>query len=541
MKKTLTHLAAIPFAAILGATGMSAPAMADFSMTILHTNDFHSRIEPINKYDSTCGSKDIEAGKCFGGSARFLTKVKERREAIQGAGGNVALFDGGDQFQGSLFYTYYKGKVAAEMMNAIGYDAMTVGNHEFDDGPEVLAGFIDTINFPILLANADVSGEMALKDKLKGVAVIEKGGEKIGLIGLTPEDTHELSSPGDNVRFLDAVATLKGAVQGLEASGVNKIVVLSHSGYGRDMELAASVPGIDVIVGGHSNTLLSNSNDRAAGPYPTWVDAPDGGKTAVVQAYAYGKFLGELNVTWDGAGKVAAATGEPIVMDASVAEDEATKARIAALAEPLDKIRNEVIGKTNDAIDGDRKNCRAGECQMGNLVADAMLARVKDQGIQIAIQNGGGLRASIDQGEVTMGEVLTVLPFQNTLATFQLKGADVISALENGFSEVTEGGGRFPQVAGLKVTWTRDKPAGERIISVEVLKDGAYVPIDPETVYGVVSNNFMRGGGDGYKIFATNGMKAYDYGPGLENVVADYVKASGGYTPYLDGRISEAK
>lgn len=541
MKTKLTHLAAIPFAAVLGATGMSAPAMADFSMTILHTNDFHSRIEPINKYDSTCGSKDIEAGKCFGGSARFLTKVKERRDAIQGTGGNVALFDGGDQFQGSLFYTYYKGKVAAEMMNAIGYDAMTVGNHEFDDGPEVLAGFIDTINFPILLANADVSGEMALKDKLKGVTVIEKGGEKIGLIGLTPEDTHELSSPGDNVRFLDAVSTLKGAVQGLEASGVNKIVVLSHSGYGRDMELATSVAGIDVIVGGHSNTLLSNSNDRAAGPYPTWVDGPDGGKTAVVQAYAYGKLLGELNVTWDDAGKVTAATGEPIVMDASVAEDEATQARIAALAGPLDEIRNEVIGATKTPIDGSRDTCRAGECQMGNLVADAMLARVKDQGIQIAIQNGGGLRASIDEGEVTMGEVLSVLPFQNTLATFQLKGADVISALENGFSEVTEGGGRFPQVAGLKVSWTRDKPAGERIISVEVMKDGGYAQIDPETVYGVVSNNFMRGGGDGYKIFATNGMKAYDYGPGLENVVADYVKASGGYTPYLDGRISEAK
>jgi 5'-nucleotidase / UDP-sugar diphosphatase len=228
-------------------------------------------------------------------------------------------------------------------------------------------------------------------------------------------------------------------------------------------------------------------------------------------------------------------------MDASIAEDEATQARIAALAGPLDEIRNEVIGATKTPIDGSRDTCRAGECQMGNLVADAMLARVKDQGIQIAIQNGGGLRASIDEGEVTMGEVLTVLPFQNTLATFQLKGSDVIAALENGVSEVTEGGGRFPQVAGLKVTWTRDKPAGERMTSVEVMKDGAYVPIDPEAVYGVVSNNFMRGGGDGYKVFATNGMKAYDYGPGLEQVVADYVKASGGYTPYLDGRISEAK
>ncbi|AXS42111.1 bifunctional metallophosphatase/5'-nucleotidase [Breoghania sp. L-A4] len=540
MKTVLTHIAAIPLAAILGTAGISAPALADFSMTILHTNDFHSRIEPINKYDSTCGSKDLEEGKCFGGSARFVTKVKERREAIEAAGGNVALFDGGDQFQGSLFYTYYKGKAAAEMMNLIGYDAMTVGNHEFDDGPEVLSGFIDAVDFPILLANADTSGEMALKDKLKGVTIIEKGGEKIGLIGLTPEDTDELSSPGKNIRFLDAIATLKGAVQGLEASGVNKIIALSHSGYGRDLQLAAAVPGIDVIVGGHSNTLLSNTSDRAAGPYPTMVEAPDGGKTAVVQAYAYGKLLGELNVIWDDDGKVVSAEGEPIVMDAAVAEDEDTKARIAAMAEPLDEIRNTVIGATAAPIDGSRDTCRARECEMGDLVADAMLDRVKDQGMQIAIQNGGGLRASIDAGEVTMGEVLSVLPFQNTLATFRLKGSDVIAALENGLSQVEEGGGRFPQVAGIRFSWSRAKPAGERITAIEVMGADGYEPLDPSALYGVVSNNFMRGGGDGYSVFETEATDAYDYGPGLEQVVADYIQATGGYVPKTDGRITEA-
>ena len=331
-------------------------------------------------------------------------------------------------------------------------------------------------------------------------------------------------------------------MQGLEASGVNKIVVLSHSGYNRDMELAASVPGIDVIVGGHSNTLLSNTQERAVGPYPTWVNGPDGGKTAIVQAYAYGKFLGELNVTWDDAGQVASAVGEPIVMDSAVAEDAATKQKIAALAEPLDEIRNTVIGATNAAIDGSRDNCRARECQMGNLVADAMLARAEDQGIRIAIQNGGGLRASINAGEVTMGEVLAVLPFQNTLSTFQLKGADIVAALENGVSQVEDGGGRFPQVAGLKLTWNRSMPAnGGRITSVEVRDEGGFAPIDPDKIYGVVSNNFMRGGGDGYKVFAANGIDAYDYGPGLEQVVADYIMASGGYTPLIDGRIVEAQ
>ncbi|WP_417685018.1 bifunctional metallophosphatase/5'-nucleotidase [Roseibium sp.] len=516
-------------------TALSGAALADYSITILHTNDFHSRIEPINKYDSGCSEEDNAEGKCFGGSARLDTIVKERKAAFN----NAILVDGGDQFQGSLFYTYYKGKAAAEMMNQLGYDAMTVGNHEFDDGPEVLRGFMDAVGFPILLSNADVSKEPQLADVLKPSVVIERGGEKIALIGLTPADTHELSSPGPNISFSDPVAAVKAEVAKYEAEGINKIIVLSHSGYGVDMDLASKVSGIDVIVGGHSNTYLSNTSDKAKGPYPTWVDAPDGNKTAIVQAYAYGKFLGELNVTFDDNGVVTEAVGEPIIVDGAIAENADLKARIKQMAEPLEEIRQKVVAQSTDAIDGDRGTCRAAECQMGNLVADAMLARVKDQGIQIAIQNGGGLRASIDAGEVTMGEVLTVLPFQNTLSTFQLKGADVIAALENGVSQVEEGGGRFPQVAGLKFSFSKSKPAGERVSNVEVMENGAWAPIDAEKVYGVVSNNYMRGGGDGYKIFASAGMNAYDFGPDLADVVAEYLAASSGYTAYTDGRISE--
>lgn len=523
-------------AALAATTALTAPAFADYSLTILHTNDFHSRIEPINKYDSGCKAEDNDAGKCFGGSARLDTVIKERRAASN----NSILVDGGDQFQGSLFYTYYKGKAAAEMMNALGYDAMTVGNHEFDDGPEVLRGFMDAVGFPVLMSNADVSKEPQLAGVLMPSKVIEQGGEKIGLIGLTPEDTDELASPGKNVTFGSPVDAVKREVAKLEGEGVNKIIVLSHSGYGVDLDVASKVDGIDVIVGGHSNTYLSNTSDRAKGPYPTWVDTPNGGKTAVVQAYAYGKFLGELNVTFDDNGVVTEAVGEPVIVDGNFSENADLKARIAALAEPLDEIRNEVVASTNAEIIGERDVCRVMECQMGNLVADAMLARVKDQGIDIAIQNSGGLRASIDSGEVTMGEVLTVLPFQNTLSTFQLKGSDVIAALENGVSQVDEVKGRFPQVAGVKFTWTRSVAANEgRIKSVEVMQDGAYAPIDPDKVYGVVSNNYMRGGGDGYKVFANSAQNAYDFGPGLENVLADYLAESGGYTPYTDGRITE--
>ncbi|WP_069299773.1 bifunctional metallophosphatase/5'-nucleotidase [Neptunicoccus sediminis] len=519
--KLLTTISALALSA--------SAAAADYSLTILHTNDFHSRFEPISKYDSGCSTEDNDAGKCFGGSARLVTAIKEARARSN----NAILVDGGDQFQGSLFYTYYKGKLAAEMMNKLGYDGMTVGNHEFDDGPEVLRGFMDAVNFPVLMSNADVSGEDLLKDKLAKSTVIERGGEKLGLIGLTPHDTHELASPGPNIIFTDPVDAVQGEVDRLTEMGVNKIIVLSHSGYMVDQKVAAETTGVDVIVGGHTNTLLSNTNERAQGPYPTMV-----GNTAIVQAYAYGKFLGELNVTFDDAGEIVLAKGEPVIVDGEIAEDADTKARIAEAAVPLDEIRNKVVAETAEPVEGNREVCRIEECAMGNLVADAMLDRVKDQGIDIAIANSGGLRASIDGGEVTMGEVLSVLPFQNTLSTFQVSGQTVIDALENGVSQVEEIKGRFPQVAGLKFTWDPSKPAGEgRIAEVMVAKGDGFEPIDPAATYGVVSNNYVRGGGDGYKMFI-DAQNAYDFGPDVADVLAEYLAANGPYKPYTDGRIS---
>ena len=157
----------------------TAAAAQDYWLTILHTNDAHARFEPISKYDSDCSAEDNTAGDCFGGKGRLVTAVAEARARSN----NSILVDGGDQFQGTLFYTYYKGAMAAEFMNKLGYDAMTVGNHEFDDGPEVLAGFMNSLNFPILMSNADVSGEPLLAGKLAKSTVIERGGEKIGLIG----------------------------------------------------------------------------------------------------------------------------------------------------------------------------------------------------------------------------------------------------------------------------------------------------------------------------------------------------------------------
>ncbi|MFP7570147.1 bifunctional metallophosphatase/5'-nucleotidase [Marivita sp. S2033] len=501
-------------------------AQADYSLTILHTNDFHARFEPISKYDSGCSAEDNEAGECFGGSARLVTAINDAKARTN----NHILVDGGDQFQGTLFYNQYKGQLAAEMMNKMGYDAMTVGNHEFDDGPEVLRAFVETVDFPVLMSNADLTGEPQLNDVIEKSVVIERGGEKLGLIGLTPQDTDELASPGPNVIFTDPSDAVQGEVDKLTEQGVNKIIVLSHSGYGTDMQVAENTTGVDVIVGGHTNTLLGDM-DGAQGPYPTMV-----GDTAIVQAYAYSKFLGELNVTFDDEGNITEAVGAPIIMDGGVTEDADTKARIAEAAKPLDEIRNNVVASTAEVIDGNRDVCRVMECTMGNLVADASLERVRDQGIDIAIVNSGGLRASIDAGDVTMGEVLTVLPFNNTLSTFQITGETLKAALENGVSQVEEVAGRFPQVAGMTYTADLTKEPGSRITDVTVGGE----PLEMDKVYGAVSNNYVRNGGDGYSMFV-EAQNAYDFGPDLADVTAEFLAENAPYQPYTDGRITIVK
>ncbi|MFN3292717.1 MAG: bifunctional metallophosphatase/5'-nucleotidase [Gemmobacter sp.] len=511
-------------------------AQADFTVHVLHTNDLHSRIEQINAFDSTCGGKDVEENKCFGGVARLYTKVNELRDSLRAAGQNVIVVDAGDQYQGSLFYTTYKGDAEIEFMNAIGYDLMALGNHEFDDGPEGAAK-LAALNFPVISGNLDLSRSALLKDKIGRTAVLEVGGQKIGFVSALATDTVDTASPGPDVLFQDEIESLKAQVAELEAQGVTRIIALTHVGYVKDQQIAASVPGIDAVIGGHSHTFLSASNPKRQGAYPTWVEA---GNTSVpvVQAYAYSKYLGHLELTFGDDGELKYAAGDTILLDASVAQDETIAARVKELAGPIEELKARVVAEATADIDGSRESCRQVECAMGNLVAEAMLDRVKDQGITIAIQNGGGLRASISAGPVTMGAVLSVLPFQNTLSTFQAKGSTIVKALENGVSQVADGAGRFAQVAGLKYTFDPALEAGKRVSDVMVRDGDAWVPIDPEKVYGVVTNNYVRQGGDGFRMFGAEGMNAYDYGPDLADVVAEYMAKVGPYTPGLDGRIT---
>jgi 5'-nucleotidase len=524
--------------AILAGLTMAAPVAAETKLTILHINDLHSRIQPINAYDSSCSAEDDAAGECFGGVARIATAVNTIRDALEAEGENVVLLDAGDQYQGSLFFTTYRGAAAGEFMEAIGFDAMALGNHEFNNGPEGLLPLLGSVSFPVLSGNLDVTQDPTLNGRVADTVVLDVNGIPVGIVSALTRDTMEISSPGDSVIFQEEIDALQGDVDALTEQGVDIIIALTHVGLPADIRIAEAVTGIDVIVGGHSHSYLSQDDPDRDGPYPLWITNPEGVMVPIVHAYAYSKYLGELEVTFDDDGNVIYAEGNTILLDASVTPDEGIAGRVAELAGPIQEAMSEPVGETTDFIEGDRTVCRAMECSMGALVADAMLDRVAGQGIQMAIVNGGGLRASIDAGEITMGEVFTVLPFQNTLATFQLTGADVLAALENGVSEVEEGAGRFPQVSGLRFVWDPEAEPGARVVSVEVDMGGTWAALDPAATYGVVSNNFMRNGGDGYRVFADNGMNAYDFGPGLEEVVETYLTANSPYTPYTDGRIS---
>jgi|GEM_PF-73997 len=499
-----------------------------FDLTILHTNDTHAHLDDI---------------------ARRATLIESVRESVN----NALLVDAGDVFSGTLYFTQWQGQADLEFMNLLDYDAMGLGNHEFDKGPQTLAEFVYGAQFPIVNANFGFSNDEHLSSYAHNTigdataaggiwpAVIrEVGGEQVGIIGLTTEDTAEISSPGDDITINDAFIAAGETVAALEQAGVNKIIVLSHLGWNRDLELAAEVEGIDVIVGGHSHTLPEPD------AYPTVV-AEDATPTLVVQAGENGAYLGRLDVTFDDGGVVvaAAATGELLAVDKNVEEDKEFKTLIDGYNEQLEDIQNQVVGETQVILDGERAHVRNQETNLGNLIADAMLAKAREAGATIAITNGGGIRASIEVGEITLGEVLTVMPYGNTLMVTDLTGAQIKAALENGVSQVNledpgSSPGRFPQVAGLRFTWDPTQPVGKRIQGVEAANaQGGYTPIDPEATYTVATNNFMYNGGDGYTVF-TEGQNPLELGFVDYEVLVEYLEANSPVNPQVEGRILTA-
>lgn len=474
-------------------------------ITILHTNDIHGHLDNMPRLSTA------------------ITRIRE------GSGkDNTLLLDAGDVFSGSIYFHLYQGQASLWFMNYLRYDAMCLGNHDFDKGLDILTQFVSGTKFHIISSNIQFPPKNMLGNTITPWVIIEMNGERYGILGLTTEETTEISSPGTDVIINDHVSAARLAVAELERNGINKIIALTHIGWNEDLKLAREVGDIDIIIAGHSHTVPE--------VYPTVVNE-DGTPTLIAQAGEYAKYLGHLSITFNEAGVVKDWTGSEIVrLDETVAEDATCAAKLAEYRAPVEKTMATVISKTLADLDGERSHVRSQETNLGDLITDSMLYKAGRTGASIAMLNGGSIRASVPAGDVTLGQVMSILPFDNYLVAFDLTGEQIIAALENGVSQVEDEQGRFPQVSGLRFVWDPGAKPGSRIVSVEVEEAGGYEPINVSNSYRVVTTNYLYQGGDGYMMFS-QGANYINLGYIDYEVLAEYITANSPVNPGIEGRI----
>lgn len=454
---------------------------------ILHNNDVHSRLE---------SHLPQGAEKEQGGRVRLASLVQEVR--AQYGADRVLLLDAGDAIHGTNIDNLFGGLPSIEVMNAMGYNAFTPGNHEFNYGQEVLAQRIKDANFPTLAANVTredgtlFAGYSALIQEINGI--------KVGIIGLVPQETPIVTHPKnvEGLIFHEPIGIAKQIAREIR-SDVDLLIVLSHLGYSKDVELAKAVSELDVIVGGHSHTELEQ--------------AAEVNGVLIVQAHEYANNLGFLRLEVEN-GKIVKHESKLIPVTADVPKNAKVQAIIDRWNEELQQRLSQVVGKTDLVWDGERASVRVKETNLGNLVADIMRDAV---GADIALTNGGGIRASINPGEIRVADIYTVLPFDNTLAVIELRGMDIIEALEHSVRLLPEQNGGFLQVSGITFEVIPDAVVGARVINVKV--DGK--PISAAGYYTVATNDFLAAGGDGYDILK-NGKLIADTGVMLRDVMVDY-------------------
>jgi 5'-nucleotidase len=526
--------------------------------------------------DSNGAAKTVTVDR--GGFARVGQAITE----ISATGVNVLKLHGGDAITGDLYFTQSEGAADAAVMNTVCFDAFTLGNHEFDNGDAGLVKFIDflhadtkTCNTPILSANLNPAGS-ALKQRVQPYTIIRRGGQNIGIIGITAAyKTMHASRPDAGTTLSDEVTTAQATIDTLRAQGINKIILMAHEGYDADVAIAPKLDGVDVIVGGDSHTLLGpdsmkNFGLTPAGAYPTQVADKNGKKVCIVQAWQYNYAVGELKVSFDANGDVTTCAGTPHVLvgdtykvgavAASPADATAYRAGIDASSGVIrtttpsttvtgvlapyktakDAMGLTVVGTTTDnlclrRVPGTKRDttrsslgdicnkdanviAHGGDIQQ--LVAEAFLAQGKRFGAaDIALQNGGGVRIDIATGNITVGTVYSLLPFKNLLVRMTLTGTEIKSALEEGVDSVMNGTGTgaYPYTAGLRFNVDMNQPLGSRISNLQFRQpDRSWIVFDMTKSYSVITNDFTSTGGDNY-----NTLKAVPASR-QENTFLDY-------------------
>ncbi|WP_336046947.1 5'-nucleotidase C-terminal domain-containing protein [Solibacillus ferritrahens] len=488
------------------------PETNNYKLSIMHVNDTHGRVEEFPK---------------------LMTAVNEQRAKNPDA----LLLHAGDIFSGTLYSNEFEGQADLPFINALKFDAITLGNHEFDlgsspEGHKALVDFIKAAQFPVLTANVDFSKDALFtgmfsdlvssepeNGKIYSGMIKEVNGEKVGIFGLTTAETKDISSPGSIV-FEDYIEEATKAVKAFEDKGVNKIIALTHIGfddnaaYDNDQILAKSVPGIDIIVGGHTHTELKE---------PFIVDTNTVGEkkdaTLIVQAKEYAGFLGTLNVDFDEKGVIVKHDGQLIEVG-KLADDAEGLKMLAPFKEKVDAISATEIGVTlTEELVSPRTSetvtvgVRNSETVLGNIITDGMLTKAKqftDKKVVLAMQNGGGIRAAIPAGNITTGQVITVLPFGNTLALMDVTGAELKEAFEHSVKDAPKESGGFLHISGAKLEYDSSKEVGSRVVSLKYYDEAtkAYVDVADNETYTVATNAFTAKGGDGFNMF----KKAYEAG-----------------------------
>jgi 2',3'-cyclic-nucleotide 2'-phosphodiesterase (5'-nucleotidase family) len=363
---------------------------------------------------------------------------------------------------------------------------------------------------------------------VKPSIIIERGNTRYGIFSITTEETEAISSPGPTITINDHVEAARNVVAYFNKKKIDKIIALTHIGWDNDIELAKTVEGIDIIIGGHSHTVPQT--------YPTLVSEDDT-PTLVVQAGCFDGYLGQLNVVFDRTGIVQDRGGSRLIpIDDKIAEDATSALRLAEYNEPLKKLLSTVIGSTLVELDGEREHIRVKETTLGNVITDAMLHKAGCVNAQIALINSGSIRTSIEIGDISLYQAMQALPFDNYLETIDLTGEQIVATLENGVSQVEDVKGRFLQVSGLRFEWNPAMPPGSRVTSVETGTPGNYAPINPSSVYRVAANDYIIEGGDEFDAIK-DGTNRENLGFMLYEVLADYIKANSPVNATIEGRI----
>jgi 2',3'-cyclic-nucleotide 2'-phosphodiesterase (5'-nucleotidase family) len=469
-------------------------------ISIVHTNDTHARVE-AGGYDGM-------------GFERVATIVSQ----IEAANPNTLVLDAGDAFHGQTIATLNEGESIVKIFNEIGYDVMTPGNHDFNYGKERLLELDEMAEFPIVAANVYYDD---YSEFLPGFTVKEIDGVKVGIFGIATPETVYKSHPAntEGLEFFDPVIASKLMVAKLE-DDVDVIVGLVHLGLDESSIhtsrlVAENVEGIDLIVDGHSHTEL-----------------PEGlmvGNTLIAQAGGYDNNVGIVDLVVKN-GMVTSKSARLINKEeaAELEPDPAITAIIAEVKEANDLITEEFVSENSIELVGEREFVRAGETNLGNLITDSM---VEFTGADVALTNGGGIRASIPADDITVGDVITVLPFGNYVVTIDVTGAEIVEALEHGLSAYPETLGAFPHIAGMNVVFDPSQEVGSRVVEVTVGEE----ELDMEATYSLATNDFLAAGGDDYTMFGDNEITALY--PGLDEILIEYFKEYGTEGSPVEGRI----